>query len=220
MTDYGASDTSTTSLGANQFPISDVYVPNDALRALEGGPVSTDSGGKKSSPASMYVKDGNDLAQGATTDAAVTGDVTGSLSAKLRGLSKIFASVWDSVNAVLNVRLWVTGAPSFIFKPVKNIAITAGSPVSIWTPASGKKFRLMGFMLYTTGIQTFGILLEDATGAGNEFLRIPRVNSTNTAPVPISLAPYGYLSSATNNQLFVDMTGSGNVEGYVYGTEE
>lgn len=74
MTDYGASDTSTTTLGANQFPISEVYVPNVGLRATEGGPASTDGTGKASAPVSMSVKDGSNVAQGATTDAAATTD--------------------------------------------------------------------------------------------------------------------------------------------------
>lgn len=40
---------------------------------------------------------------GATTDAAVTGDNTGTVSAKLRGLSKIVADVWDSVGHTLKI---------------------------------------------------------------------------------------------------------------------
>jgi hypothetical protein len=70
--------------------------------ALEGGP-SISTGGNTLAPASIYVKDGNDLAQGATTDAAVTGDTAGSLSGKLRGISKIFNDVWDSVNHLFAV---------------------------------------------------------------------------------------------------------------------
>lgn len=41
--------------------------------------------------------------QGATTDAAVDTNTTGTISGKLRGLVKILASVWDSVNSRLNV---------------------------------------------------------------------------------------------------------------------
>src|SRR4051812_24126484 len=39
--------------------------------------------------------------QGAAADAAVTSDVNGTLSAKLRGLVKILTSVWDSTNSWL-----------------------------------------------------------------------------------------------------------------------
>lgn len=40
---------------------------------------------------------------GATGDASVTGDNTGSISAKLRGINKILADVWDSANNRLKV---------------------------------------------------------------------------------------------------------------------
>jgi hypothetical protein len=43
------------------------------------------------------------VTEGATTDVAVTGDNVGTLSGKLRGLLKIFTSVWDSVNGKLKV---------------------------------------------------------------------------------------------------------------------
>lgn len=105
MADYGAQDTSTTSLGANQFPISEAWTPNAGFSAVEGGPQTTDSGGKKSTPISEYVKDGGNVAQGTTTDAAVTGDTAGTLSAKLRGLSKMLADMWDSTNHWLQVKV-------------------------------------------------------------------------------------------------------------------
>ena len=103
MADYGPQDTSTTTLGANQFPISEAWTPNAGFSAVEGGVKTTDSGGKKSAPVRMEVKDGSNLVEGATTDAAVTGDNSGTLSAKLRGLTKIFTDIWDSVNHRIKV---------------------------------------------------------------------------------------------------------------------
>jgi hypothetical protein len=70
MADYGASDTSTTTLGANQFPISEVYVPNTGLRAVEGGAVSTDSGGKTSAPVNVSVKNSNANGQATMANSA------------------------------------------------------------------------------------------------------------------------------------------------------
>src|SRR6266576_2758780 len=49
------------------------------------------------------IADGADVTQGATTDAAVTSDVNGTLSAKLRGLVKILADAWDSANHRIKV---------------------------------------------------------------------------------------------------------------------
>lgn len=51
----------------------------------------------------VSIADGSDVAEGATADAAITSDVAGTVSGKLRGLVKIFADVWDSVNHRLNV---------------------------------------------------------------------------------------------------------------------
>lgn len=70
----------------------------------EMGPINANSGNPVA-PVSMYVKDGNNLVEGATTDAAVVGDNSGSLSAKLRGLTKILNAVWDSVNNRLSVNV-------------------------------------------------------------------------------------------------------------------
>lgn len=108
MSGFGSNPTTGTqgSLPANQFPLSSVAVPGTAngdLTALEGGPASTDSNGNKTAPVSMYIKDGGDTAQGATTDTAVTSDANGTISAKLRGLVKIFADIWDSTNHRIHV---------------------------------------------------------------------------------------------------------------------
>lgn len=103
---FGSTPVSTTALGANQFPVSAVQEPGQTnLTALEGGSGSVDGNGNRTAPASMYVKDGGDVAQGLTTDAAVTGDNSGTISAKLRGLSKIWNDVWDSVNHRLHVNV-------------------------------------------------------------------------------------------------------------------
>jgi hypothetical protein len=49
------------------------------------------------------IADGADVTQGAIADAAVTSDVNGTLSAKLRGLVKILADAWDSANHRIKV---------------------------------------------------------------------------------------------------------------------
>jgi len=64
------------------------------------------------------------VAEGATTDLAVTSDANGTLSAKLRGLVKIFASVWDSGNG----RLKVDG--SAVTQPVSGTFWQGTQPVS------------------------------------------------------------------------------------------
>ena len=49
------------------------------------------------------VQDGHNAAQGATTDAAVTTNTTGTISGKLRGLVAILADVWNSTLQALRV---------------------------------------------------------------------------------------------------------------------
>ena len=63
---------------------------------------STGSGGGGGGGA-VTVVDSGDVNAGATTDAAITSNTTGTLSGKLRGIVAILANVWDSVNGRLKV---------------------------------------------------------------------------------------------------------------------
>lgn len=51
----------------------------------------------------VTIANGADVAEGSTTDVAVTGDNPGTVSAKLRGINKILADVWDDPNNALRV---------------------------------------------------------------------------------------------------------------------
>jgi hypothetical protein len=82
-------------LPSNQFPLSSVFVPGTAngdLTTLEGGPASTDVNNNKSAPVSMYVKDGGDVAQGTTTDAAYSGSGAGTEIAILKKLVALLSA--------------------------------------------------------------------------------------------------------------------------------
>lgn len=70
------------------------------LVANASGALTTTGGG---GGGAVTIADGADVAQGATTDAAVISDVNGTLSGKLRGLVKILADIWDSVNHRIKV---------------------------------------------------------------------------------------------------------------------
>lgn len=97
---------STTQLLTNQFPVSTVAEPgrpNGDLTATEGGPGSVDSNNNRIAPISAWIKDGGNVVEGSTTDSAITGDTAGTISAKLRGLNKLFTDVWDSTNHRLSV---------------------------------------------------------------------------------------------------------------------
>jgi hypothetical protein len=99
-----------------------------------------------------------------------------------------------------------------IIKTVAAVSVTAGTPVTIWTPTTGKMFRLMGYVL---GSSVAGgiILLDGAT----EILRV--LGAANTSSIAPDLGN-GRLSTAINNPLRVNVTATGVISGYVYGIEE
>lgn len=126
------------------------------------------------------------------------------------------------------VQQYYVGAPSFVIKEVKQQTITTGTGLSVWTPAVGKKFRLIGWSLYTLTTLASIIFMDTVVyNAANEFIRQPSIGSggQNSAATPYSLFPFGRLSSAVNNQLWIDVLnlGAGTtdvVDGFVYGFEE
>lgn len=101
-----------------------------------------------------------------------------------------------------------------VFKNLSAVVITAET--TIWTPAAGKKFRLMGFML-TQGVLTGAITLKDNT-AGATILIIPQT----TIGVYI-ISPdmgNGILSAAANNVLTAIGATAETITGFIFGVEE
>ena len=85
---FGPTPTITQSLNgtSTEFPLSEVYTPEDGLALTQGGPSSTDVlNGKKSAPVSLYVRDGNNVTQGASTDANTANTIMGRLT-KIRDI--------------------------------------------------------------------------------------------------------------------------------------
>lgn len=115
---------------------------------------------------------------------------------------------------VFNGFTWDRARTPTVFKAVINLPIVAGAPVAVWTPASGKKFRLMGWSLSPSGAAT--LFFNDGAS-----LNIIRAGSTPAGQTLIS-PPLGngYLSALANNALTIDVTSSTNVQGFVFGTEE
>lgn len=73
---------------------------------LEGGPTQS-NGGNPVAPASMWVRDGNDVTAGAKADAPVT-DATVTTATRMsfiKGFVKILADTWDSTNHWLQVKV-------------------------------------------------------------------------------------------------------------------
>lgn len=93
-------------------------------------------------------------------------------------------------------------------------SITHATPVSVYTPTSGKKWRMLGYNISTT--VAGAIQFEDTTG--NEVLRTPLLLAA--APFASGDMGNGILSSAANNQLFLDVTVTGVVTGWIGIMEE
>lgn len=107
-----------------------------------------------------------------------------------------------------------------VFKSLKAQSITAGTPVAVWTPATGKRFRLLGYEITAVGAGSAAIIFEDGSGGSTqEFLRTQLVNSSTPLDTPSGFGN-GYLSTTINNQLFLDATANTAVTGFLFGTEE
>ena len=101
-----------------------------------------------------------------------------------------------------------------VWKTVAAVAVTAGTPVAIWTPAGGKKFRVMGFALSSSVAGS--IILKDNTA---EWIRTPLLLASTPFQTPPNM-DNGFQSVLANNALFADVTASGTISGFVFGTEE
>ena len=148
---------------------------------------------------------------GATTDAAVTGDNNGTLSAKLRGINKILANVWDSVNSRLNVFIQNT-----------TLAVTQSGTWSVTTAESapttiynGKKtVTTAGTRVTLAGSQTIKSVTVKALRAntGTIYVGDASVASTNG----FALAPGETVSMDIADLVTVNIDSSVNGEGVTY----
>ena len=95
-------------------------------------------------------------------------------------------------------------------------AVTITSIAAVWTPASAKKFRLMGGCISISAAGN--VLFEDnAAGAGNFVFRTPKLLADT--PYNFDLGN-GYLSATINNVLKATASAAGAITGTLYGTEE
>lgn len=119
-----------------------------------------------------------------------------------------------SYNSVYNGLTWDRMRKPNVFKPLSAVSVAAET--AIWTPAAGKKFRLMGFCL-TSGTVGGNVTLKDAT-AGTTILVIPFGAAASNIDSPEM--GNGILSALANNALTATGTATQTLSGYVYGTEE
>ena len=113
---------------------------------------------------------------------------------------------------VYNGSLWDRARTPSVFKAFDAVAIAAET--TIWTPAVGKKFRVMGYNLVSS--VAGNILLRDNT-AGTIIAVIP---SAAGGSAPQANLGNGILSAAANNVLTATGPAASTLSGMVWGTEE
>jgi len=153
-----------------------VSAPDTALQTSGGG-----GGGG----GAVTVADGADVTQGVTTDAAVTGDNSGTVSAKLRGLSKIFADVWDSVNHELKTSAVQVGSWS--------VTANAGTNLNTSTLALES-----GGNLATIATNTGNIGKTQTSGGSTPFHALSAASNNATSVKASAGQLYGVTISNTN----------------------
>ncbi len=100
-------------------------------------------------------------------------------------------------------------------KLFKSVALASGTAeTTIWTPASGKKFRLLRLVL-TVSAQTVLTFKDNTAGATILVLEL----AANT-PFTLDLGGFGLLSAAANNVLTVTRATAATLNGFVAGNEE
>ncbi|HZU75957.1 MAG TPA: hypothetical protein VFA70_04280 [Dehalococcoidia bacterium] len=104
---------------------------------------------------------------------------------------------------------------AFMLKPLAATAVTAGTPVTLWTPATGKAYRILG---YAVSLSVAGevIFKNSHAGTATEVFRTPALAAGTGIAGTLAA---GFVPGAPNDLLQVDVSASGTVNGYVYGTE-
>ena len=95
-------------------------------------------------------------------------------------------------------------------------ALDISSEADVWVPTSGKRFRLLGFVI-TQNTLTGDIALKDGTGLATIFT----VPATPVGqPLLIDLGATGILSGAVNRHLTATGVSTETISGCVWGCEE
>lgn len=98
--------------------------------------------------------------------------------------------------------------------PAKTLsAVAVGSETTVWTPASGKKFRLTGVIISLSA--NANLTLKDNT-AGTTLMVLPILANT---PLVLDFGT-GFLSAAANNVLTATSSAAANLSGTLFGKEE
>lgn len=182
-------------------------VPNTSLITLMGSVLFVNNG-------TLYVPLKGDAANGLIVApfTAANNDTDGVSNASSSKIANVAGTTAYQRNLPMayNGSGWDRARTPTVFKPFAPGSIS--SETTIWTPAAGKKFRLMGIVVYASTAATF--LVKDNT-AGTTILAFGA--NTNGICIPLG---NGILSAAANNVLTITPGGAATVQGTAFGTEE
>ena len=107
----------------------------------------------------------------------------------------------------------------------KSAVANAIGSTALWTPAAGKKFRVLGytFTLPSTATSVAGTVITLKDGVTTIFTLIAMGATTGALTGNVRLNGNGYLSSAADNVLNIDLSAAltvGQIAVSVWGTEE
>jgi hypothetical protein len=101
-----------------------------------------------------------------------------------------------------------------VFKDLSAVTIT--SITSIWAPASGKKFLILGGVISASAAMS--VLFEDGSaGAGLFVYRTPKLLADT--PFPFLVGNNGFLSGAADRALKATGSAAGAITGTLWGIE-
>lgn len=116
---------------------------------------------------------------------------------------------------VFNGATWDRRRAATVFKDLPAVAIVAATPATVWTPAAGKRFRLMGGWLSSSVATT--VVLKYAA-ANTTLFRTP-VLVANT-PWTLPDLGQGAMPGAVNDALKCDVLANATVTAVLFGVEE
>jgi hypothetical protein len=106
--------------------------------------------------------------------------------------------------------------PTVITKNVAAQSITASTPFDLWTPASGKRIRILGFALSLTVAGSIVVKLKHS-GSYSETLRTPLLLAGTGTTITLGS---GIIPGVADDIIALDVSSSGSVSGFLFGTEE
>jgi len=104
------------------------------------------------------------------------------------------------------------------FKIIDAVAITAGTPVVIWTPASGKIVRLLGYILSLSAVAA--LEFQDSGAGGTIIFKSGLLVTGLLIPISQPDLGEGVVLALADNTLNLDVTANATISGTVWGTEE